>query len=166
MRRIMDFGAFRAGLKGIYSGNDDASRGRRVYLGTAVMQAVYNAFITGVFYTGFLSMCGISITEVGVVTFIPFIANCFSVFSFGILSRFRRKKPVLLIARGVFYFLYIVAATVVPLLTQDHRTRLICFIGIVFVAHALYALFSSGFTVWLYGFFPRDNQRRMRFITS
>ena len=53
------------------------------------------ADITGIFYTGFLSMYDISITGVGIVTFIPYIASCFSVFSGMILGKIKKRKAVL-----------------------------------------------------------------------
>ena len=73
--------AFKQTISDIYSVKDDDGKGRLISLGSSMITAFYNVFITGIFYTGFLSMYDISITGVGIVTFIPYIANCFSVFS-------------------------------------------------------------------------------------
>ena len=151
-------------LRDIYSPRNEYSKGRLMALGDALITAFYNVFITGIFYTGFLSMYGISITNVGILTFMPFIANSFSVFSPMILERIKRRKPVLVAAKLLFYFIYIVATTVMPNFVQDTQGRVIWFVALVFVAHAMYAMFSPGFTPWFYRFYPEDNERRMRYI--
>ena len=151
-------------LKDIYNLKDDYAKGRLISLGSALMTAFYNVFITGIFYTGFLSMYDISITGVGIISFIPYIASCLSVFSSMVLERFKQRKKVLLISKLVFYGLYIIATTLMPQFVIDPHARLVWFIVIVFVAHAEYALFSPGFTPWFYCFYPQDNERRTRYI--
>ena len=154
----------KARLADLYSPRDDLSRGRLAALGDSLITAFYNVFITGVFYTGFLSIYGISITDMGVVTFVPYLGNLFSIFSPMVLDRFKRKKPVLIGAKLVFYFLFIVATTLMPNLVTDPAARIRWFVGLVFTAHAVYALFSPGFTAWFYRFYPEENDRRMRYI--
>ena len=83
----------------LFNIRDDDARGRVVYLSCVLFSAFYNVFITGIFYTGFLTMYDISITGVGIVSFIPPIANVFTIFSSRVLSRFKRRKPVLLAAK-------------------------------------------------------------------
>ena len=148
----------------IYGGKTDIAQGRRVALTSSLLTAIYNVFITGIFYTGFLSMYGISITGVGIIGFIPYIANCFSVFSFSVLSRFKKRKPVLLLSRVAYYFLYIVATMVMPRFVMDAQQRLYWFMGILFAAQAIFALFSPGITVWLYHFYPEDSPQRLKYI--
>ena len=82
----------------LFNIRDDDARGRVVYLSCVLFSAFYNVFITGIFYTGFLSMYDISITGVGIVSFIPSIANIFTIFSSRVLSRFKWRRPVLLVA--------------------------------------------------------------------
>ena len=86
----IDFQAFRMMLSDIYNLKDDLAKGRLISLGSSLMTAFYNVFITGIFYTGFLSMYGMSI--------IPYIASCFSVFSPMALRRFKKRKGILLAA--------------------------------------------------------------------
>lgn len=159
------FHALKDSLSDIYNLRDDYAKGRLISLGSALMTAFYNVFITGIFYTGFLSMYGISITGVGIITFIPFIANCFSVFSSSILDRFKKRKKILLSAKIFFYAMYILAANVMPLFVHDTNLRLVWFAVILFVAHAVYAPFNPGITTWFYNFFPADNDKRTRYIT-
>lgn len=153
-----------ASLSDIYSLKDDGSKGRLITLGSSLMTSFYNVFITGIFYTGFLSMYGISITGVGIVTFIPYIASCFSVFSSMILGKIQRRKWILVGSKIFFYAMYILATTLMPQFVPDPDARLTWFVIILFVAHAIYALFSPGFTTWFYNFYPENNERRTRFI--
>ncbi|MBQ9409548.1 MAG: MFS transporter [Clostridia bacterium] len=151
-------------LQDIYSPREDESKGRLMSLLSSLITSFYNVFITGIFYTGFLSMYGISITGVGIVSFIPYIGGCFALFSPFVLRRFKRRKTVMLLSKLLFYALYIIATTLMPLFVKGANGRLVWFIVILFVAYAEYALFSPGITVWFYNFYPKDNERRTRYI--
>lgn len=148
----------------LFNIRDDEARGRMVYLSCVIFSAFYNVFITGIFYTGFLSMYDISITGVGIVSFIPSIANIFTLFSSRVLSRFPRRKPVLLVAKILYFAIKIIAITVMPQFVHDPQGRLIWFVVLTFIAHAFYAPFAPGYTVWFYHFYPQDNQRRTQYI--
>lgn len=148
----------------LFNFKDDDAKGRVVYLSCVLFSAFYNVFITGIFYTGFLSMYGISITGAGIITFIPFIANIFTIFSSRVLSRFKRRKPVLVAAKIIYYFLHIVATTLMPQFVHDTDARLMWFGIIIFIAYAFYAPFAPGYTVWFYRFYPMENHRRTRYI--
>ncbi len=148
----------------IFGFHDEDAKGRTVYIFCVILNAFYNVFITGVFYTGFLSMNGMSITDAGIVTFIPYLGNLFSVFSSKILRHFKRRKPVMIAAKIYFYAMYILAATIMPRFVLDPQQRLYWFAGIVFLAYALYAPFDPGFVIWFYRFFPQDDARRSRYL--
>lgn len=143
---------------------DEDAKGRTVYLGCVILNAFYNVFITGVFYTGFLSMNGMSITDAGIVSFIPYIGNLFSVFSSKILVHFKRRKPILIASKIYFYVMYVIAATIMPQFVIDPQQRLIWFAAIVFLAYAGYAPFDPGFVIWFYRFFPEDDEHRARYL--
>lgn len=164
LRNPVNFQALKYSLGEIYSTRNDESKGRLITLGSTLMTAFYNVFITGIFYTGFLTMYDISITGVGIVSFIPYIASCFSVFSSSILERLKKRKWVLLAAKVYFYAMYILATTLMPQFVTDPDQRLIWFVVILFMAYSVYALFSPGLTTWFYRFYPQDNGRRTRFI--
>ncbi|MBQ1946486.1 MAG: MFS transporter [Clostridia bacterium] len=149
----------------IYGIRDDQAKGRLISLGSALMTAFYNVFITGIFYTGFLSMYDISITGVGIISFIPLITNVFSIFSSLVLERFKKRKWICLAAKVYFYAMYIIATTLMPQFVTDPDARLTWFIVLVFLAYAVYAIFSPGITAWFYKFYPADNERRTRYIT-
>ena len=151
-------------LTDIFSFKDDESKGRVIALTSTLLTTFYNVFITGIFYTGFLSMYGMSITDAGILTFIPYIANLLSVFSPKLLGRFKERKKLLLTAKVIYYAIYIVVATVMPQFVTDPDARLILFIIIQAVAAGFYAFFGSGFTIWFYNFYPMENDRRIRYV--
>ena len=151
-------------LADLFNIRDDDARGRVIYMSSVMFSAFYNVFITGIFYTGFLSMYDISITGVGIISFIPYIANVFTIFSSRVLGRFKRRKPVLLATKVLYFALKIVAVTLMPQFVQDPHARLIWFGLLTFIAHAFYAPFAPGQTVWFYHFYPAENQRRTHYI--
>ena len=67
-------------LRLIYGWKDEKRKGRSISLISTLLTSFYNVFITGIFYTGFLSMYEISLVGVGIITFISPLANCFSHF--------------------------------------------------------------------------------------
>lgn len=156
---------FMAQLKELYGTDDDKKKGRLIALSDSLLNSFFNVFITGIFYTGFLSMYGIDLVGVGIITFIPALANCCCIFSPMILERLPRRKGVLLAAKVYFYVMYILATNLMPLFVTDPGSRVVCFGVILFLAYAVYAVFSPGFTPWFYNFFPEDGPKRARYIS-
>ena len=152
-------------MSDIYNLKDNDAKGRLISLGSSLMTSFYNVFITGIFYTGFLSMYDISIEGAGIISYIPLIASCTSLFSSIILERIKRRKKILIASKIYFYAMYILATTLMPQFVTDPTARLWWFGIILFLAYAVYALFSPGFTPWFYTFYPNDNERRTRYIT-
>ncbi len=152
-------------MSDIYNLKDNDAKGRLISLGSSLMTSFYNVFITGIFYTGFLSMYDISIEGAGIISYIPLIASCSSLFSSIILEKIKKRKKILIASKVYFYAMYILATTLMPQFIIDPTARLWCFGIILFLAYAVYALFSPGFTPWFYTFYPNDNERRTRYIT-
>ena len=149
-------------MSDIYNLKDNDAKGRLISLGSSLMTSFYNVFITGIFYTGFLSMYDISIEGAGIISYIPLIASCTSLFSSIILERFKKRKKILIASKVYFYAMYILATTLMPQFVTDPTARLWWFGIILFLAYAVYALFSPGFTPWFYTFYPNVNERRTR----
>lgn len=149
----------------IFSLENEESKGRVIALTSSLLTTFYNVFITGIFYTGFLTMYGMSITDTGILTFIPFIANLLSIFSPKLLGRFKHRKRILITAKIIYYAIYIILATIMPQFVTDPDARLVCFIIILAVSTGFYALFGTGFTTWFYNFYPADTDKRTRYIT-
>ncbi len=152
-------------MSDIYNLKDNDAKGRLISLGSSLMTSFYNVFITGIFYTGFLSMYDISIEGAGIISYIPLIASCTSLFSSIILEKIKKRKKILVASKIYFYAMYILATTLMPQFITDPTARLWAFGIILFLAYAVYALFSPGFTPWFYTFYPNDNERRTRYIT-
>ena len=152
-------------MSDIYNLKDNDAKGRLISLGSSLMTSFYNVFITGIFYTGFLSMYDISIEGAGIISYIPLIASCTSLFSSIILERIKKRKKILIASKIYFYAMYILATTLMPQFVTDPTARLWWLGIILFLAYAVYALFSPGFTPWFYTFYPNDNERRTRYIT-
>ena len=157
-------GNLKGPFRTIFNFRDDESKGRVIALSSALLTAFYNVFISGIFYTGFLSMYDMSITDIGILSFIPYIANVLSVFSPKILSRFPRRKPILLGSRVLYFLLNIVFTTLMPQFVRGSEARMVWFVVIKMAAAGMYALFSGGFTIWLYNFYPKDNNQRMQYV--
>jgi len=151
-------------FRDIFNLEDEEAKGRTITLSSNILTAVYNLFFTGIFYTGFLTMYGMSITDAGIVTFVPFIANLFSLFSNNVLGRFRHPKKVLIMSKVIFYSLLILATTIMPNFVSGSQARLVWFVLITFVSHAFYAMFLPGITTWFYNFYPQDTERRTRYL--
>jgi len=157
------WGAMWGSFHDIFNFKDPNAAGRSIQLSSALLTTFYNVFITGIFYTGFLSMYGMSITDMGILTFVPYAANMLSMFSSKLLERHAKRKKILLTSKIIFYALYILLTTIMPQIVTDPQGRLICFCLIMFVAHAIYAPFAPGFTIWFYSYFPKESDRRNRF---
>lgn len=158
------FHAFLTDFRSIFNFRDDDAKGRSIELCNIMLAAFFNVFITGLFYTGFLTMYGMTITDAGVITFIPFIGNLFNLFSPKVLAKFKRRKPILLAAKLYFYFMYIIATNLMPLFVTDTKARLTCFSVILFLAYSVYGLFSPGFTTWFYRFYPTNREMRSKHV--
>lgn len=146
----------RSGFRAIYSLRDHYSKGRCVMLLSNVFSTMAINLSSGMFYTGFLTLFGINIVEIGILVFIPYIANCFSIFSPTILERFKKRRLILALARGTYHTLNILGVTLMPFLVKDPTARIYSFIGIVFLANIINALFSSGYAVWHLRFIPEE----------
>ena len=58
-----------AQLRLIYGWKDEKRKGRSISLISTLLTSFYNVFITGIFYTGFLSTYEISLVGVGIITY-------------------------------------------------------------------------------------------------
>ena len=135
---------------------DDLAKGRSCMILSAVLVSVINWLTTGLFYTSFLMTNGINIVNIGILTFVPYIANCFSIFSPSILERFQQRKWLLAGSRISYYTLNIMGITILPKFVSDPALKMTLFVLIVFSANIINALFTSGYSVWQVKFIPED----------
>ena len=135
---------------------DELAKGRSSMILSAALVSVINWLTTGLFYTSFLMENGIDIVKIGILTFVPYIANCFSIFSPSILERFQKRKWLLAGSRLTYYTLNILAITLLPKIVSDTNLKMILFVAIIFSANIINALFSSGYSVWQVKFIPDE----------
>ena len=140
----------------LFNFRDDLAKGRSCMMMSAVTTSVISWLTTGIFYTSFLMTNGIDIVNIGILTFVPYIASCFSIFSPSILERFQRRKWLLAGSRIIYYTLNLLTITVLPRLVSDTSTKMMLFVVTVFTANIINALFSSGYSVWHVKFIPDD----------
>ena len=152
-------------LHTIYGWHDDQRKGRSISLINTLVTSIYNVFITGIFYTGFLTIYDISLVEIGIITFISPLANCFVIFSPFILERIKKRKWILASSKIFYYLLIIVATNLMPYFVTDPGARVVWFCVLQFSASAVYAIFSTGFTPWFYSFYPDNPEQRSAYIS-
>lgn len=144
----------------IFNFKTPESRGRIVMLTSAVMDSVINYLTAGIFYTGFLIGNDIDIVDMGIITFIPYIASLFSLVTPMILEKMKRRKWYLCIMRTLYFTVNILGTTLLPVFVHDKDMKILGFGIIVFVAGVLNSLMASGFPVWHLNFIPDDVRAR------
>lgn len=147
----------------LFNLRDDYSKGRSMLLLNTLFSCIGNIFITGTFYTGFLTANGIDIVRVGIINFIPYIAWIFSPLSPKLLSRFRRRRGLLIFNHVFFYANIILATTVMPAFVRDSTMRTVWFGVFLFIGHSSNALIGSGTMAWHINFLPDDEDRNVYF---
>lgn len=124
---------------------------------------IANIFITGTFYTGFLTENGIDIVRVGIITFIPYFAWVFSLISPKILRHFKKRRGLLLFNHIFFYVCIVLATTIMPMFVKDPGARTVWFGIFLFIGHTSNALVGSGATAWHMKFLPHGKDRNVYF---
>ena len=142
------------GSEKIYTLKTEDGRGRTVVLAHVAINQVITWLTTGMFYTSFLMIYGINIVNVGIITFIPYIASTFGIFSPSVLERFRKRRVFLAVTRFLYYLLQILGLTLVPVIIKNPDARIVALIIIVFLANVINAITGSGYTLWHIKFVP------------
>ncbi len=140
----------------LYNLRDEKARGRVVLLSTSAVSSLAGTLTSGLFYTTFLISNGIDLVNIGILTFLPYIASCFSVFSPSILERIRRRRWVLASLRLGYYVFFILGVTVIPQAVADPGWKKLGFIACVFLGHVLNALATTGYSAWHVNFLPDE----------
>ena len=98
----------------IFNFKTSESRGRIVMLVGAVMDSVISYLTAGIFYTGFLIGNDINIVDMGIITFLPYLASLFSLFTPLILEKMKKRKWYLCIMRMLYFTVNILGTTLLP----------------------------------------------------
>ncbi len=149
----------------IYNRKDEKGRVRLMFLFSALFSDFANVFITGTFYTGFLSQNGIDIVKVGIIAFIPYLTWLFGLFCPIIMHRFKKRKGILIANHYFYYGCVILATTVMPNFVKDPGQRTLWFAGLLFVGNLTNALLSGGVSAWHINFIPADDDQRTAYFS-
>ncbi len=147
----------------IFNTKDDLARGRVSMLLSSIIVTINSFLTSGFFLTGFLIANDIDIVNAGIISFIPFVANSFSIFSPIILERFEKRRLILSLGRSLNYFFGILGVTVLPLFVHDKGIKVVIFAVLMFLAGVSNALTVSGYAAWQINFIP--NKVRADYIS-
>lgn len=140
----------------LFNRSDELARGRCCMLASGIAENILSWLTAGAFYTGFLMVAGIDVVKIGIISFVPYIANCFAIFSPSILERFAKRRRVLFIGQLTYYILNLFATTIMPFIIKGDVARTVCFAVLIFAANIVQALISGGFTAWHINFIPHE----------
>ncbi len=154
----------------LFFDRDERSRGRLCMLTSAIVNSIAVNLSGGAFYSAFLLEYGINLTNIGIITFIPYIASLFTILSPSVLSKFKKRRFVLFFSRLAYYAISIMGVTVMPMIVSGQTAKIVCFAILMFVANVINFLFSPGYSVWHWNFLP-DRVRagfftQSQFLTS
>lgn len=149
-----------SGKTALFRWSTDGGRGRCCMLISVSLTRIINDITTGSLYMAFLTANRFSIVDVGFLASVQLLASCFSVFSPVILERIQRRKWVLAGGRLLYYLLNLVGLSVIPLLADEGRTRLVLFAGLLLLSNVINELFQSGYSVWHLNFIPEELRAR------
>ena len=145
-------------LRYVYNVKDDLGRGRACMLLSSIMAGLVGQLSGSLFYTSFLLMYGLDKSEIGILTFIPYITCLLNIFSPTILERFKKRKWILVTSKLAFYTVNIIGITLLPMMIKNPKALLVWFVIFIIIANAINQLFASGFSAWNANFLP-DNVR-------
>ncbi len=140
----------------LFNFSDEKAFGRVVMLASAIISSCITYLTSGVFYTGFLIGNEINIVNLGIITFLPYIANCFGIFAPLILERFEKRRVILAMARITYFTVNILGTTLLPVFVKDPTQKVIGFAVIVFTSNLINALFTGGYAAWHLNFIPNN----------
>ena len=150
---------------GLFAPGEAEGRARFYILGAECLKAVYTAFTTGVFLTGFLLNAGMDQVQIGLVTSLPLLAGILYPFSPLLLERFRRRKAVLGTARLLYHGLVILCVTLLPGRVPE-KSLLWWMAAALLLGNGCNILVASGFPAWHIGFLPEDIRGRFFAISG
>ncbi|MBO5041383.1 MAG: MFS transporter [Clostridia bacterium] len=140
----------------VYNFKDPDAKGRLCVLIFTVVEGFLTYITTGIFYTEFLQTYGIDINGAGILSFIPYIASMFVLFTPELLNRFPKRRWMLGICKFLFYFINLVGLTLLPLLIEGNSARLIGMGILSFLASLFNVIATAGYAAWHIRFQPEE----------
>ena len=140
----------------VYNFKDPDAKGRLCVLIFTVVEGFLTYITTGIFYTEFLLEYGIDIDGAGILSFIPYIASMFVLFTPELLNRFPKRRWMLGICKFLFYFINLVGLTLLPLMVEGNTERLIGMGILSFLASLFNVIATAGYAAWHIRFQPEE----------
>lgn len=150
---------------GLFAPSRADGRARLYILASECLKAIYTAFTTGVFLTGFLLNAGMDQVQIGLVTSLPLLAGVLYPLSPLLLERFRRRKALLGTARLLYHTLVILSVTLLPGRVSG-SSLLWWMAGALLLGNGINILVASGFPAWHIGFLPEEIRGRFFAISG
>lgn len=149
---------------GLFNLETEHGVGRSMLLVNDLLAGFANVFITGTFYTGFLTENGIDILRVGIITFIPNFCWLFALFAPQIVQRFPRRRGILLFNHFFYYGCTLLATTLMPRFVHDPGQRTLWFAVLLVAGNLVNSLLSVGSQAWTMHFIPPDGPQRTQYL--
>ena len=146
----------------MFNFEEEHAIGRSLLLLNTFLAGIGNVFITGTFYTSFLTENGIDIVNVGIITFVPYFCWIFSLFAPKLLGKFRKRRALLLFNHIFYYVNVVLATTIMPRFVEPEK-RVFWFAVFLVLANLSNALIGSGATAWHIHFLPNGKDRNYYF---
>ena len=142
-----------------FNRGDERCFGRFAFFFDTLMMNFSSIFASGAFYTAFLKLNNISMSDVGIMTYMPIAANLSCLFSPFIFRRMKKRKAVLMSARMAYFLFNLVGVALVPFLVHDAGARVFLMAFFLSFANLIWGLFIGGFSDWELNFLPLDGTR-------
>jgi hypothetical protein len=84
--------------------------------------------------------------DIGILTFVPYLACLLNIFSPWLLEHFRKRKGILVASKLLANTINILGITLLPVLVKNPTALLICFIILTITSSCINQLFASGFS--------------------
>ncbi|MBE6693534.1 MAG: MFS transporter [Ruminococcaceae bacterium] len=143
-------------FKRVYNFKDPDARGRTSLLICTVLSGIIAQLVGGMFYTAFLTEHNINTVSIGILSFLPYIANLVVIFVPSLLNKFPKRRGILAFVKIMYYLCVTVGITLLPTLVKNESARLLGLVIITFVSHVFNAVASVGYTAWHVSFLPEE----------
>ena len=144
----------------LYGGPGEEKTGRRAILADGIVKTIILYLGKGTFFTGFFMLYGVNIVNISILTLVPYLASAAAVFAPLLLERAPRRKPLLLAGRALYYLLYLLVLTLLPMLMGSSPLLIPVCVAVVFVSNVLGNASQSGLDAWFLDFLPENIRAR------
>lgn len=140
----------------VFNFREPDATGRCCVLIFKVLEGFFVYINSGVFYADFLKLYDMDSVDAGILSFIPYIASMFVLFTPALLNRFPKRKWILAVFKLAYYFVMFVGLTFMPAIVKDAAGRLWGMIIITFLASLFNVIATAGYAAWHIRFQPEE----------